>query len=321
MKSTSNLGRVQPEVVNDLSMAPCADVLEFLGATACRVVFRQVITQDMPREEQKKRRSIPSPLFLAEYVSGKSPSLIRFPDLQVNSPYISPDGRLIVFCTATATSPICILDIENYQITQIGVGNEPSWWMDSKTGELCIIYRSASGRYENLPDGTTFCQRLDDQNQPLGEPEKVFSHGFSGGVSVDGRYLATGYTQLFVADLSTQKIITPLGEEQLPEGRNQVCNVNIAPDETSRLLCLRIPHQIFSVIDFESGQDKVYKNPPGTLEWQTPRWSTAGDYVTASAQEQDGNYSICLIKLSTSEVMHLTGYEGYLQGHLWMSSK
>jgi hypothetical protein len=167
-------------------------------------------------------------------------------------------------------------------------------------------------------------QRLGAGSVPVGEPATICPYGFGGGISRNGRYLATGYAHLIVADLATGEYFQPLGDRQLPDGENQVCDVSMPPDDSPRVMHLRLTlsgsgrHDFFGIARFDGGgYVKIWK-PDEVLEWQTPEWSTHPDFATVSGTNPDGVYDLFLVRLSDLAIRRLTWRSGFGHTHMWV---
>jgi hypothetical protein len=240
------------------------------------------------------------------------------------APLFDPAGERVLYSTTFMPSEMFILPLETLEPVQVGVGAHPHWWVDPQSGDSSIVYRTENGMYTGFPPGKTMRQKLNENNQPVGEPEIICPYGFGGGITPDGRYLATGYTHLIVADLETGEYLEPIGSRQLPDGENQVCDVSVSPDDSKRTMHLRITlfgegrHDFFGVCSFNGEEyTEIYK-PPETEEWQTPEWSTHPDFGTAVATREDHTYDIYIARVSDQELLRLTWDGGYGHVHLWV---
>ncbi len=143
----------------------------------------------------------------------------------VESPLISPDGSWVVYnCAeringstysayaqrlAEGAKPILIA--EN--------GSSPHWWVHPEFGDLYVIYTEVNGDFlvtekytvgleEDGNVGATYKLQVKASSSDLpghaqftkvGSPIKLINLPFKGGLSPDGRYLATGYQFTYMA--------------------------------------------------------------------------------------------------------------------------
>lgn len=304
-------------------------VLSFLDASFCRFIFRKLKGAKMfDWEKRRKLRRSGSMLYLVEYRKGNSePLWYQIPDIKAFAPLFSPDGKQVVYNTSFMASDIFVLPVDTFEPVRVGFGSHPHWWIHPNTGEHHVVYRTENGMYTGFPTGKTMRQKLNASNLSVEKPEEICPYGFGGGISANGRYLATGYTHLIVADLQNGSYYQPLGERQLPDGQNQVCDVSLPPDDSQRVMHLRLTstgegrHDYFGIIDFYGRNYIRIDKPEETLEWQTPEWSTHHNFATASATRSDHTYDLYLIRLSDLEVLRLTWDGGYGHAHLWIAAK
>lgn len=302
------------------------DVLSFLGADRCRLVYRLVREKNVEGHGERARvRAKGTPLFLLDYTRSKPyPIVYEYPDdsaYKSFTPLLSPDGTRILYNHSFDATDIMILPVEGSCPVKIGVGANPRWCLDNDSGNTYVIYRERNAKYNSAPqDGITFRLQIDENNKSIGEPEIVASYGFSGGMSTDGRYLCTAFLLASSMDRKTGAVSAPLGTVlQQPDCRNQCCCPSIAPDDTGRMMVLRWPHERFSVMGWDGSDMIHYPMPEGAAEWQTPEWSTHPDFATSSVMfSNELIYDIMMINLSTKEYLQITTDGGYVHAHLWI---
>lgn len=311
---------------SEAQVAAAQDVLDFLGADTCKFVFRRLKNASMKTwKERETLRKAGSMLYVLEYSRAlHEPRWQQIPGIKAFAPLFSPQGDAVVFSATFAPSEISVLALDALRATVLGVGAHPHWWIDPASGQRSIVYRSENGLYTGFPRGRTLRQWLDRENNPVDDAEEICPYGFGGGISPDGRFLATGYTQLIVADLVTGEFLQGLGERQLPDGENQVCDVSVSPDDSQRVMHLRLTehgegrHDFFGFCRFDGENYVKVMMPPGTQEWQTPEWSTHPDFATAVATREDNTYDIYVVRLSDLAQLRLTRDGGYGHVHLWV---
>ncbi len=306
-------------------VAPVDEVLSFLGASSCRFVYRRLKTAGTDWQQRRDMRRAGSMLYILEYQAGvDQPRYREIPNVQAFAPLFSPDGRHVVYNTTFHASDMFVMPLDTAEPVPVGTGAHPHWWDDPESGESFVVYRTENGVYTGFPPGRTMRRKLGPDNLPVGEPEVICPYGFGGGISPDGRYLATGYTHPIVADLKTGEYFHPLGERQLPDQENQTCDISVAPDGSRRTMHLRITltgagrHDFIGVTDFEGSDYVKIRKPDWTEEWQTPEWSTHGDFCTASGTNPDQTYDLYVVRLSDRAILRLTWDGGYGHAHLWV---
>lgn len=306
--------------------ASSEDVLSFLGTDQCRLVYRLVRKKNVEgHAERAAVRAQGTSLFLLDYTRSKPhPTVYEFPGDPIYksfTPLLSPDGSRILYNHSFDATDMMILPIDGSEPVKIGVGANPRWCLDKESGNTYVIYRERNAKYNGAPqDGVTFRLQIDENNQPIGEPEIVASYGFSGGMSTDGRYLCTAFLLVSSMDRQTGAISAPLGTvRQQPDWENQCCCPSIAPDDTGRMMVLRWPHVRFSVMGWDGSGMTHYPMPEGATEFQTPEWSTHPNFVTSSVMFSDELiYDIMMINLSNKKNLQITTDGGYVHAHLWI---
>ncbi len=301
-------------------------VLDFLKTKKCKFVFRRLRGATTTTwQDREKLRNSGSMLYVVEYnVEEDQPKILEIENAKAFAPLFNPQGNRILFSSTFAPSEISILSLDNLQMTSIGMGAHPHWWIDPQSGENWIVYRTTNMLYTGFPLGRTMKQRVDHNNLPIGEPAELFPYGFGGGISRDGRFLATGYAHLIIADLQLGTFQQPLGNRQLPDGENQACDISVAPDDSQCVMHLRLSecgegrHDFFGVCNFDGSNYVSFQKPENTEEWQTPEWSTHPDFGTAVATRKDGTYDIYIVRLSDQKYLRLTKDGGYGHVHLWV---
>jgi|GEM_PF-568486 len=149
------------------------------------------------------------------------------------SPLVSPDGKWVAYhaYSASAMGPLYSCYIQRLSdgsaAKLIADGaSDPHWWNDPTSGAYYIVYAVTPGAYFNEHDfldadvmrdenpGYTMKQRLrgspDDVPAHIGTldidvaalPDTLISLPFKGGMSRDGRYLATAYCFAYIAALA-----------------------------------------------------------------------------------------------------------------------
>jgi hypothetical protein len=308
--------------VDSERLAPVDEVLDFVGASSCRIVYRRQRSTGMDLFQRRDERARGSSITIASYKRGAdAPSVVDIDDTKAFAPLFSSDGAAVVYNETFRATGIFVLTLDTGRAVQVAFGANPHWWTDPKTREPYIVYRERNHMFEELPDGKTCRQRIDKNNMPQGEPEEIYSLGFGGGISPDGRYLYTGYLTYAYADLAEGRHEMPIGIGDRDTGKGQTCCVSAAPDNSHRSMQLRMPHTQFTVTDLDGSNEVSYVCPEGVEEWQTPEWSTRPNLATAAGMRPDGNYDIFLVRLSDHATLKLTLDGGYVHGHMWVGSE
>ena len=305
--------------------AASRDVLTFLGADRCRLVYRVRREKNLTGHGERSRdRAKGSSLFLLDYHSGETyPTVHEYPEAPVYktfAPQLSPDGERILFNQSFHSTGIFVLPVGGDSPVEVAVGANPRWCQDESNGRLYVVYRDQNGVFQNLPQcGKTFRIQIDSNNTPLGEPEMIAAYGFGGGMSTDARYLASAHMLVVAMDRQTGAISAPLGTVLREPGHtNQCCCPSMAPDASGRLMALRWPHDRFTTMGWDGSGVTHYPLPDGAIEWQTPEWSTHPEFATGSVMNDEFIYDIVLVSLTDKRYLQVTSEGGYVHAHLWV---
>ena len=244
-----------------------------------------------------------------------------------DSPIISPGNGSFVTYYLTQGADIQgaymqRLDASAEPILIAEQGTEPHWWVDSM-GKTYIIYSNqlissslAAGHYFTFKQEVS----LDGNGSLIGSADTIAPYPMNGGLSSDGRFLCTGYTEAAFYDVSEDNLI------KVNEGV-QVCNPSINPDtlHPDQMMFLNfygvqnftdnpftqlpdypadddgiIPlHAVCFIADAaNSVRDFIPISLAGGSyrEWQDPEWSNNPDFAIALAIIDEGNADAVVIR-------------------------
>jgi hypothetical protein len=259
-----------------------------------------------------------------DYKEGeKYPKVIEYPEeakYKSFGPLFSPDGTRILFNQTFKSTDIFVLELGKEETVKIAEGANPHWYIDNNSNKKYAVYRSENAMFDCVPQaGKTYIIQLNDNYEPIGEPEMISNYGFGGGISTDGRYLCTAFQLSCILDRKTGVLSAPWGTVvHMPSRDNQCCCPSIAPDDSGRFMVLRWPHERFSISDFSGGERNHFYIPENYEEWQTPEWSTHPNFCTAAAMNKDLIYDLFVIRISDKKYLQITTDGGYVHGHLWV---
>ena len=129
-------------------------------------------------------------------------------DQSVYSPTISPDGKFVAYSSqGEGFAGICTLTIRPTDCSDTTSskldGFLPRWWVSPASADTFLVYTSGAS-LNNLPkwySEKTYRQRIQG-GKPVGSPETIWPEGsYHGGLSSDGRFLATAYPVAKLVDL------------------------------------------------------------------------------------------------------------------------
>ncbi len=219
----------------------------------------------------------------------------------------------------------------------------PSWWIDTASGDTCIVSAEAA-TMDNDP--RWIAQRTMLWHFASGKfassPQVITAKGsYNGGMSKNGRYLATGYPFAFLydygADYKEQYFLPPYS------GRSdtaQVCNVSISPgiSNPDQLMFLDFgyprvstvvgkPYGFHSIIFVcnscvacQTHVQKWFEVPSGYAEWDFVKWSNHPDFAAAIARNQSSGSAgaLFLISLKDSSYLKVAQGDGLCDPYLWI---
>lgn len=300
-------------------------VLSFLGTKRCKLIYRsrreKNITAHVKRASDRAKGSS---FTLLDYREGGTyPTVYEYPEdpkFKSFAPLFSPDGEKILYNQTFQQTDILILPVGSTEPVKVAVGANPHWCKDDQSGRLYVVFRDFNGGFDHIPQkGKTYRIEIDENNEPVGEPEMIATFGFGGGMSHNARYLCSALMLPVAMDRQTGAISAPLGTVmRKPDRTNQCCCASIAPDNTGRMMVLRWPHDRFSVMGWDGSAKKHYIIPEGSKEWQTPEWSTHPKFATGSVMNDEYLYNVVMVDLLENKYLQVTTEGGYVHAHLWV---
>jgi hypothetical protein len=235
---------------------------------------------------------------------------------------ISPDGSFVTYYLSQGSTIneafIQRLDTAATPVLVDANGVEPHWWQDN-SGGIYIIYsnlvlvNTAGGINQGI--GQTFKRKVDlsGNGAVLGPAQVIAPYPMNGGLSMDGRYLCTGYKSAAFYTMFDSTLI-PIDQGY------QTCNPSIDPDTAHPgwMMFLNFggkqnmnnpffdgsvaEHTVLYIVDYTNtvrdyvtlGQlNAVYG---GYSEWQTPEWSNNPQFAAALGVINDAQADGIIIK-------------------------
>ena len=270
--------------------------------------------------------------------------------LAVHNPTISPNGKYVAYSTnfegftGQSIATIRPLSFGSTMFARTSSSEAvflPRWWIDPASGDTFVVYVN-SASMNNLAawkQEKTFRRKIVG-GTISGAPEIVCDTGsFHGGLSADGRFLATGYPNAFAFNIKTndlyQYFLPPINGLSDPV---QVCNVSISPqiDRPDEIMFLDFgssgksssvvgkPYGIHSII-FTSNSATTsaaairwYEVPAGYTEWNDAEWSNHPDFACADAEADAAESPLFIINLKTKECLKIADGRDLHDPHLWI---
>jgi len=293
--------------------------------------------------------------------SGSAIKLFHYKDSVVTRPYspvISPNGLLMAYgsksegFTGTSAGTIRPLDTSSATCLRTLPARSmflPSWWVDPTTEDTFVVYT----------DGASMNNQASWKNEKTyrwkfsamafsGSPEVLCDTGsFHGGLSADGRFIATGYPYAYAYYGQTndlyQYFVYPYNGRTKTDNIPQVCNVSISPtlSRPDNIMFLDFGYTgISSIVGKSYGVHQIIftSNPTDSVKWyditssawqstsgydawNDPRFSNHPNFASAIGQSSsdNGKNALFIINLTTGEPLKIAEGVGLREPRLWIN--
>jgi len=266
---------------------------------------------------------------------------------RMRKPVFSPDGKFVAYSTfnegQSGASEVFVVPFGSAYPIKISAQPAfvPRWWVDTANTDTLLLFTdqaSSNGDSVTWAKGSTFAVSVvGGIPQPTARTFATLG-AFHDGASTDGRWLATGYTNLRVRDRSDSTTRTlfrsPLnGKDTL--GSVQVCNVSMRPGSNPQLMFLDFGyektstlvggpydvHQYIFVMDPATGAVTDWiKVPDGYQNWDHVQWSNHPGFAVASVTDsKDGHPAIFAIRMKDHALLKLVTGENVDFPTLWLN--
>lgn len=192
------------------------------------------------------RNDVTGNLAYVDYVNGTLSVTEISDSLDSYHPDISPDGRLVVFCTGMEgvsgkseayIRPLSTANTKPLKVNVKGNVSIPRWRV-LDNGDTALVYVSDAGNNKNDGDfkaKSTWLVKYG--NGRFGSPQKLFDGAYHGGISSDNRLAVTGARLLRARVAPAGKTLTD-GRDTVWYNGEQACNVSLANDGSKRVAFL-----------------------------------------------------------------------------------
>jgi formylglycine-generating enzyme required for sulfatase activity len=289
------------------------------------------------------------------YIDFSEPGHIAHPlndSLVVHDPTISPNGKYTAYSTNTWGFPgqsiatIRPLSLASNTKVRSPSGEAvflPKWWTNPASGDTFVAYVNSASQ-DQLP---AWKQEKTLRRQIVGgafsgAPEVLCDTGsFYGGLSADGRFLATGYKNAYAFNLITNDLYRYF----LPPINGltdtvQVCNVSISPqiDRPDEIMFLDFGSsgKNSSIVGKPYGNHTIiftcnsaltsasairwYEIPSGFSQWNEVKWSNHPNFgaAIASFSTDADSTSIVIINLTTKGCLSIASGKDLNDAYIWV---
>jgi hypothetical protein len=272
-----------------------------------------------------------------------SPKLLKRPsdkqDWAAWCPILSPDGALVTYYLVDpsngkhAAAYCQKLDTGAVPNLIDDPGSEPHFYADN-LNNIYITYADTTDKidadYNTLKSRHTYKVQINKvTGQKTGTKTSIASFPFYGGMSYDGNYICTGYSNAYIFNTVSQSFFS------VNTGK-QTCNPSMTPDslKSGQMMFLNIggiqnmknmpaeigqspgagEHQYVFIADTANSlissfsMAEILPNYSGG-EWQCPKWSNASDYFCALATKSTESnvivYDCFIVSISTKKALLL----------------
>jgi Uncharacterized conserved protein len=292
------------------------------------------------------RNEVTGNLAYIDYINGTLSVTEILDTIDSYHPDISPDGRLVVFCTGMEgvpgkseayIRPLSLSKVRPLKVSVMGNVSIPRWRL-LDNGDTAIVYVTDAG---DNKDESSFKSKSTWQvtytQGRFGKPQKLFDGAYHGGISDDNKLAVSG------ARLLRARIANPGGT--LANGRDtvwyngeQACNVSLANDGTKRVAFLDFggktgaefvgksygTHERLLIADSTGKLIKAIASPEGFsfdhVEWALNYVSPepSGGFIVATLTNAIGAHSkIVLVNVGDGTILDLVEGDELWHPNIW----
>ncbi len=314
------------------------DLLSFVGTSSIKLAYVQA--------EKLKRY-----LFIADF-AGDGISVTQCgKDSNVYCPTISPDGNFVAYSSSgEGFSGVCSLTVCSLSSGFNDApflrmpGTIPRWWVSPEVKDTFLIYTTGASLNKDPAWHNEKTMRIKMQGgKAVGSPEVVWPYGsYHGGMSVDGRFIATGYQVTRLVDLQVKdtNIFYFLPPYSGRDDTSQTCNVSMSPSasEPGEVMLLDFgyqkvstvvgkPYSLHSVIFVcntnmlnSKHVSKWFEVPSDYRQWDYPEWSNHPGFAVSMAKAFSGPDMIYAIDCNSKTYQQLVSapMDKFRDVYLWI---
>ena len=226
-------------------------------------------------------------------------------DVSLINPRISPDGTRVVYSQGSpeGTKQILVRSLAGGDAQTVSSGDIGYWYFGN--GGEYVIYSDWSPKAENGAGRNTYRQQLVTGGIALsGSRTTIHNRAMDAGSNATLTWLGQVYESPYAYNMETATEYPP-SKFFLMDGdvaAQQTCNGSMAPDGSSRIMLLVIPHDWVRIFSYKAAGDRFeetsrFSLPSRLSEWEFPEWSTHPGYFTAVFRSGGLNLRLYVAKI------------------------
>lgn len=291
------------------------------------------------------RNDISGNLAFIDYSEGTLSVKEIHDSIEVYHPDISPDGKLVAFCTKpegiSGTSKLYVRDLNAKGTNRVKLDVKSAAiprWRVLDNGDTAIVYVTDAGnnKDESAFKGSATWQVKFSKGK-FGTPQKLFDGAYHGGISEDNTLAVSGARLLRARIAKSGSTITEKARDTIWYDKEQACNVSLAQDKSKRTLFLDFggkkgqkfvgksyaTHERIFVADSNGKLIQSISSPSG-YTFDHTEWATDGNTsnIVATLTNANGVHTkIVLASPKDSSIVELAEGEELWHPCLWVERK
>lgn len=294
------------------------------------------------------RNDLTGNLVLVDYSSGMLAYDEISGSLDAYHPDISPDGKLVAFCTGLegvdGKSSVYVRDLNSTGTNLVRLNVESAAiprWRVLENGDTVIVYvTSAVNNKEQSDFQKQSTWQVSFMDGKFGKPKKLFDGNFHGGVSTDNRLAVTGARLLRARVADSAETLMSSAKDSVWYGGEQACNASLANDGTKRTLFLDFggktgrefvgesydTHERLLIVDSTGTLQQSIAAPAGYTfdhsEWALNVQDSMGGVAVATLANVNGAHTkIVALNIRDSSIVVLVEGDEVWHPCLWRKQK
>lgn len=314
-------------------LAKASTLGAILGTSKVKLAFRNDLTGN---------------LAYVDFSAGSSAAVEIRDSISVYHPDISPNGKLVAFCTGLegidGKSQVYVRHLNSSGSNLVKLNVESAAiprWRVLENGDTVIVYVTSAG---NNKDESSFKSASTWQvkfaNSRFGTPQKLFDGAYHDGVSGDGKLAVTGARLLRARIAAENSTVMDKAKDTVWYGGEQACNASLSRDDSKRTLFLDFggktgreftgtdygTHEMLLVVDSAGALVQGVPAPEGMsfdhAEWvarseNSPK-ASSNAVVTTLVNGEGAHSRIALLSLADSLIVDVASGIELWHPNLWV---